>query len=176
MTYLYFHDLPVYRIPEAPYSVWFSRQVAHLVAQTFLGVASPTPVCVKGAKRVIEQQCQDKFGSWRFNEIVGYIRLRFIENQVWGEYYSSTKRMPKRSRHKVFTYKMNKLPPERDIPVGATNSQILRAVRQYVDDCAMEFPKLHLDDEWLDRVGPMVDWNSVLQASSRQLLGNRAAE
>jgi hypothetical protein len=176
MTSLYFHDLPVYRLPEAPYSVWLSRQVAHLLAQTFLGVPAPTPVCVKGTKRVIEKQCNEKYGSWQFNEIVGYIRLRFVGQQVWGEYYGSSNRMPKRSRNKVFTYKLNKLPAEKDIPVGATNSQIFRAVKQYVNDCAVELPKLYLDDEWLDRVGPMMDWNAVMQASSREVVRKRAAE
>lgn len=175
MTNIYFHDLPVYRLPEAPYLVWFNRQVMHLVARTFLGVATPTPQCVKSTKHIIERQCTEKYGPWRFNEIIGYIRLHFVEGQISGEYYCSTKRASVRSRSKVFTYKTDKLPPERDIPAGATNNQILEAVKQYVEDCRKELPKRFLDDEWLDRVGPMVDWNSVLQSSSRQVARKRVA-
>lgn len=175
MANIYFHDLPVYRLPEAPYSVWFNRQVAHLVAHTFLGVASPTPQCVKGTKKIIERQCYEKYGPWHFNEIVGYIRLYFLESQIRGEFYSSAKTLPKRARLKVFTQRTDKLTPARDVPASATNSQILDAIKQYVGDCRRELPKLFLDDEWLDRVGPMVDWNSVLQSSSRQEARKRIA-
>lgn len=176
MTNIYFHDLPVYRLPEAPYSVWFNRQVMHLVARTFLGVACPTPQCVKSTKQIIERQCNEKYGLWRFNEIVGHIRLHFVEGQISGEYYSSTKRALARSRSKVFTYRTDKLPPAQDIPAGATNSQILEAVKQYVADCRKELPpKLYFDGEWLDRVGPMVDWNSMLQSSFGQVVRKRIA-
>ncbi len=175
MTNIYFHDLPVYRLPEAPYLVWFNRQVMHLVARTFLGVATPTPQCVKSTKVIIERQCNEKYGLWRFNEIVGYIRLHFLGGQIGGKYYCSLNRMRIRSRHKVFTYRTDKLPPAKDVPAGATNIQILGAVKQYAGDCRRELPKLFLDDEWLDRVGPMVDWNSVLQSSSRQVARKRVA-
>jgi hypothetical protein len=175
MANIFFHDLPVYRLPEAPYSVWFNRQVSHLVARTFLGVAAPTPQCVKNTRKIIERQCCEKYGPWQFNEIVGYIRLHFLESQICGEFYSSARILTKRARVKVFTQRTDKLPPARDVPAGATNSQILEAIKQYVEDCRQELPRQFLDDEWLDRMGPMVDWNSVLQASSRQEARKRIA-
>jgi hypothetical protein len=48
-------------------------------------------------------------GMWRYNEIVGYIRLHFLGSQIRGEYTSAIKKRAVRTRTKTFMYRTHKL-------------------------------------------------------------------
>ena len=59
-----------------------------------------------------------KFGTWRFNEIIGYVRLYFRGSQVLGEYYAVKRSRHVLTRHKTLIRRTHKLGPEHQIPCG----------------------------------------------------------
>jgi hypothetical protein len=97
-------------------------------------------------------------GSWRYNEIIGYIRLHFLGSQIRGEYFGVRSKRIVRTRKKVLEYKTWKLAVEMDIPGDSTNEQILKLIREYIDDCRKELKGRHIDSELIEIIGPYVDW------------------
>ena len=166
MPCVYFHDLPVYRLTEDAYYAAREKYAADFVADTFRH-GGGTPESIKRLTESMKQHDYDKHGPWRFNEIIGYVRLHFLGTQVRGEYYAV-----KRSRHvltrtKTLVYHTHKLAPEHQVPRDATNEEILQVIREYVDACRREEPRRHLDDSWLRTAGRFVDWNSVMRSGCR---------
>jgi hypothetical protein len=162
MAVKYFYDLPVYRLSNSAYDNERAHYIDEYVKEAFGGL-SPLPDHVANLKQHIGQHFYDKYGPWCFNEITGYIRLHFLGSQVRGEYFAPAKKRCVKTRTKVFIHKTHKLAPERGIPAEATNAEILGVINSYVDDCRRELPRRFIDDEWLRRIGPMVDWRRILR-------------
>jgi hypothetical protein len=114
----------------------------------------------------ISQYQYDKFGPWRFNEIIGHIRLYVLGSQVRGEYFSAEKQRNLLGRSKVFVFRSPKLAPEVEIERGTgalTNQQIWDALQKYISRCQRELRKGRvIDDNLLKSIGPFVDWLTVL--------------
>jgi hypothetical protein len=100
-------------------------------------------------------------GMWRFNEIVGYIRVHFFGSQIRGEYFSVIKKRMVRTRRKVFEYRTHKLAPEISVPAKASSEEIFKLVKQYVADCRQELPGRQIDETMLDVLGPYIDWHRL---------------
>lgn len=161
---IYFQDMPVYRLEPTKYYDQRRKFVDEFVSESYRGF-SPTPAQVKAFKERIEQMDYDKFGPWDFNEIIGYIRLHFLGSQVRGEYLALNQKRIVKSRKKVFIWQTWKLAPEISLPSGASNSDVLRCICEYVEDCRKELPRRYIDDQWLRKVGPFVDWLGLLKSS-----------
>ena len=91
MAYIYFHDLPVYRLTSERYYFERARFIDDFVKSIFAGCSS-NPETIKRTTVGMEQSNYDKYGPWQFNEIVGYVRLHFLGNRVRGEYFVPIKR------------------------------------------------------------------------------------
>ncbi len=142
MSVRYFLDLPVYRLAEDQY---YQDRKAHL-DQTLFPPGSPyseqrradekeNPGSLAGIRGYFEKSYG---GRWRYNEIVGYIRLHFLGSQVRGEYYRVNRRRIVRTRTKQLECRTWKLAPEVEVPPDATYAEIFAAVVQYIDDCRAE--------------------------------------
>jgi hypothetical protein len=162
MPSVYFHDLPIYRLPRDAYYAGRDKYVADFVADTFCH-GSPSPEAVKNLSESMKQHDYDTYGPWRFNEIIGYIRLHFLGSQVRGEYFAVNRSRHVLTRHKTFVYRTHKLAPEHQVPRDATSNQILQVIHEYVEACRKEVPRRYIDDSWLQAVGPFVDWNAVIK-------------
>ena len=123
------------------------------MADTFRN-SSPRPDSVKRLTESIKQHDYDKYGPWRFNEIIGYVRLHFLGSQVRGEYFSVGREQLVLTRQKTLVYSTHKLAPEQSVPRDATNDEILRVILGYVDACRKEEPRRHFDDAWLRTIAP----------------------
>ena len=162
MPCVYFHDLPVYRLPEEAYHASRDKFVADFVADTVRN-SNPKPEPVKRLTDNIKQHDYDKHGPWRFNEIIGYVRLHFLGSQVRGAFFSVSRKRLVLTRQKTLVYQTHKLAPEHQVPRDATNEQILQVITEYVDACRKEKPRRYFDDSWLRTVGPFIDWNGVME-------------
>jgi hypothetical protein len=157
-----FHDLPVYRLTQDAYHEERDAYLDKHVQSIFPGQLSS-----KQAKRLrenLEGHLYDVNGPWRFNEIVGYVRLHFVSGQVRGEYFGVNKKRLVLTRKKTLVWNTFKLAPEIDIPRDADSAGILQTIIEYVDACRKELPRRFIDDEWLRTVGPYVDWLSLWKA------------
>jgi hypothetical protein len=102
-------------------------------------------------------------GAWEYNEIIGYIDLHFMGNQVRGTYCQDNKKRFVRSRKKQFVYITHKLAPEVSFDRKSNNSDIFLAIQTYVEDCRKELNKRYIDDSNLLNMGQFVDWRAMLK-------------
>jgi len=162
----YFLDLPVYRLAEDHY---VADQNAHIDAVMTEHPLPDTPEhpCTATDLSEPDSAMRDHLwtsygGAWRYNEIIGYIRLHFVGTQVRGEYWRvGTKRIV-RTRKKVFEWRNWKLAPETDIPVEADSAEIFRLVLEQVAQCRSELNGRFVDTESLETLGPYLNWRALL--------------
>jgi hypothetical protein len=163
MPFVYFHELPVYRLSEEAYYQARDKWIAAFVTDARKGLG-PSPEREKQLTKDMEQHHYDKHGPWQFNEIIGYLRLYFDGSQVLGQYLSVKRNRLVQTRTKTLVFRTHKLAPENSVPRDATNEQILQVINNYVAACCKEEPRRYFDDTWLRIVGPFVDWNSVMKS------------
>ncbi|ELI5433878.1 hypothetical protein RRJ81_002321 [Vibrio parahaemolyticus] len=60
--------------------------------------------------------CKAYGGTWDFNEVIGYIEIHIMGNQVRGSYWQGNKKCFVKSRKKQFEYITHKLVPEVSFP------------------------------------------------------------
>jgi hypothetical protein len=162
--YRYIFDVPVYRLPEDLYYRQRNAFVAKWKKEAFPDSALRQ---IHDGNRDHAIATRDHLiglygGCWRYNEVVGHIRLHFFGSQLRGEYFGVKAQRIVRSRRKLFEWKTDKLAPDVDVPNDATNAEIASLLRQYLQDCNKELPRRHIDAKILDRVAPHVDWRALL--------------
>ena len=165
---LYFHDLPVYRLTADEYSHEIEQYCLEISGEKSLNDIS------KERKLELGNAAYIKYGPWTYNEVVAYIRLMLFGSQVRGEYFGLQKEnclevqereRCARTRQKVFVRLTGKLAPERQLPLSATNEEILVVIKDYIQDCRKQLsPKRFIDDEWIHINGPFVDWNKLMKS------------
>lgn len=165
MTDIFFYDVPVYRLFEAEYY----RQREEFIEKTLYPPSDPLTATTRRALKAKDPNAEDFMrdhlakaygGPWRFNEIVGFIRLHFLGAQIRGEYWATEAKRIVRTRHKVFEWKTWKLAPERELPANATDAEIFAAVKGYLLACEKELKGRFIDRELLEVIGPRLDWRS----------------
>lgn len=168
MPVRYFLDLPVYRITEDRY---YSDRAACVDRILF-----PPGASYSEQRRAAEKKNPDSLadikdhfekaygGCWRYNEIIGYIRLHFLGSQVRGEYYGVNGRRIVRTRTRRLEYRTWKLAPEVDISHDATDTDIFAAIMEYVDACRAEVKGRHIDDSQLAALGRYINWRELYQS------------
>lgn len=164
----YFYDIPVYRLSEERYyreretyidGVLFPENSPYSLSLRERDAADPD------CNTTIRDHLQHSFGGcWRFNEIIGYIRLHFLGSQVRGEYWAVRKKRIVRTRKKVLEYRTWKLAPEVEIPYPYTHQGIYDAVVEYLGDCRKELPGRFIDAELFEVIGKHIDWISLIES------------
>lgn len=162
----YFYDLPVYRLPRENYNKARDEYVENMlspIATRKAGSSLSMEAMDRNSLIAWRNHLQQSYGGcWEFNEIVGYIRLHFLGTQVRGEYFGSPKKRIVRTRKKFFEYKTLKLAPEVPIEPPQGNSEIVSAVREYIDDCRHELPRRYIDAAMFEALAPYINWVDLL--------------
>jgi len=122
--------------------------------------------CHPDVKRQTENHLWKSYGgSWLFNEIVGFIRLFFLSEQIRGEYFHVEAKKVVRTRRKIFGPLGIEITAPRRIPKKSSNQEIFGHVRNYLS-CAQnegELKKYYIDTSVLEYIGPHLDWNALLE-------------
>ncbi len=164
----YFLELPVYRLPEDEYYEKRSTDID----SAWKKYASPiTPSSRSIAKRLagrevkIHEHLRNTFGgAWRYNEIIGYVRLHLLGTQIRGEYWRDNAKLMVSTRLKrILGLRTYKLAPETELPTAVSNKEIYLTILEHVDDCRKELRKHYLDAEQLSTIGPYVDWRALFE-------------
>ena len=161
----YILDIPVYRLPEERYNRERDRYIQNLICpkgSSFNDAIRAEETVDANHNIALYDHLQCAYGGcWRFNEIIGYIRLYFLSSQVRGEYYGVLKKRVVRTRTKTLEFQAWKLAPEIDVPRPLTSDGIFATVREYLKSCHQELPGRYIDTESLERVGKYIDWYSL---------------
>lgn len=169
MSNFYFFDLPVYRVDEERYykerSEYVDRVIFPLESEYSRnqqnGKTKNTALLDNHRWRL-----EDAYGGlWRYNEIIGYIRLYFLGQQVRGEYYAVDRQRIVRTRKKQLQFQTWKLAPEVDIDWYATSDEIFATVMKYVGDCRAELSGRFIDEGQLVALGSFIDWRNIFEHS-----------
>ena len=166
-----FLTLPVYRISSEEYYI----QREEYVEKNLYGSSNEEHILL--TKEVHNQQpnvkllsqsiLRNSYGAaWDFNEIIGYIKLHFVGNQIRGEYWAVKAKRVVKTRKKEFEYKTHKLAPEMSITRNLNNSDIFTVVNNYVDKCKSELKSRFIDDSQLKTIGFFVNWRELMESYS----------
>ena len=116
-------------------------------------------------KNSIRDHLRKKYGGgWRFNEVIGFIRLFFLGTQVRGEYFGVGRKRIRRTRKKIFELRSLNLAPEIEISHLMSNAGILEAVHSYLADCRKELKGRYIDSQLLEQLVLHIDWQKFLLA------------
>lgn len=154
-----FFDIPVYRISEKRY---YLDRDEHIKKKMY---SDPQKVEFFNKnlehKNMFKNHLNKQFGGmWKYNEIIGFIRLYYLGTQIRGYYYQTPQKRIKKTRKKIFEYKADKLSPEIEVAPTKTNSEIFDLIIKYLELCKKELPKRYIDDVDFKRIGAYVDWRS----------------
>ncbi len=161
-----FFDVPVYRLTKGKYE---SEQCAFIQR----GMSADGDRNVQEMYRRhpdIKRQTENHLwkvygGNWLFNEIIGFIRLFFLSEQIRGEYFHVEAKKVVRTRRKVFGPLGIEITAPRGIPQKSSNREIFGHIRDFLSYAQKEneLKKHHIDTSVLENVGPHIDWNALLE-------------
>ena len=164
----YFFDVPVYRLKEDRYYTEMGDYVENTLfppgshdVEVLREMDRRNPEDNAGVRSIL---ARGYGGQWRFNEIVGYIRMHFLGTQIRGEWHSVKKKRIVRTRTKLIEYRHWKLAPEVEVQDEATSEEIFQLVLEYVEDCRKEVKGRFVDTELLQVLGPHIDWRALYDA------------
>jgi hypothetical protein len=165
--FFHFLDLPIYRLPEDEY---YKKRSLYIESMVKKWCYQDTPSSPLIAKRLAQNEqdfrehCAYKYGgNWKYNEVIGYLRLYLLGSQVRAEYWRVNAKRIVRTRKKQFEYWDWKLAPETELPTKGSNNEIYLAILEHVEDCRKGLKKRYLDTEQLTTIGPYVDWRALFE-------------
>ena len=167
----YFYDIAVYRLEEEKYYRELKEyKNAHLFGSNENEIKLKKEFYEKypEQKNNFEEYLFKKFGGqWEFNEVVAYIKLYTVGNQIRGEYFQIDKKRIYKTRDKTFEWKSDKLVPELSFYKNQTNEEIFMNICKYLNNCEKELKNRYLDLDNFLKVGKYIDWKSLLNGIAR---------
>jgi hypothetical protein len=157
-------DIPVYRLTKEKYE---SEQNLFIQREMSEGGENVQKMYHRhpDVKRQDENRLWESYGgSWLFNEIIGFIRLFFLSEQIRGEYIHVEAKKIVRTRKKVFGplgYEVTS--PER-VSAGSSNREIFNLILKYLKRAQneKELKSRCVDTSVFKNIGPHTDWNALL--------------
>jgi hypothetical protein len=165
----FFFDIPIYRVARSKYE---SGQRSFVQREMSADGDSNVQERYRHDptyKKFMERHFSENYGGcWRFNEIIGFIRLNFFSTQIRGEYWRVTAKRITRTRRKVFTYFGHNVTTEEEIPPRSTNRKIYSLIQKYLVRAQNErhLKKFYIDKSVFENVGPYIDWNALIKLNN----------
>ena len=168
----YFYDIPVYRTDEESDKQSYENFLKTNILKFNL-YKNDNPGCFDEKRLILYEQnvhtiSKNAFGGgWRYNQIVGYVRLYFSGNQVLGEWWCHTgKKIHRTTKRQIERSVCHKLAPEEDVDYHLDSASIFAVIMEYIKQCKQELPKgRYLDTSLLEKIGPYLDWRRLLRSS-----------
>lgn len=153
----YFFDFPVYRLSEQDFQKEEDESLLKDYNQIHLKNGK---VASKTSYEKFKEQSTKYRDTWLFNEIIGYIRLYIMGEEIRGEYYQHNTTRIKKTRTKHFKLVTLKLASEKNL-FKKNNNEIYHIILDYIQECSKELKKLHIDIENFKEIGRYVNWNQL---------------
>lgn len=162
----YLFDIPVYRLTESQYE---QNQTEYI--KRFVPEYNPNQLfekLLKGEFNFDESfQAKNYGGSWRYNEIIGYIRIYlFCRNQIRGDYIQTDAKRIVRTRKKQFIKKIEKIVPEVRIRDVSSKKEIHAAIEKCINRCRLSkvLKNRYLDLEYYNLFSNFIEWGNLLES------------
>lgn len=167
MNMNYFFDIPIYRVSSEKYEEELDTNKNKLLYDGWdkehKNLKKQFYEKYPEEKANFEAHLFKKFGGqWEFNEIIGYIKLYSVGNQIRGEYFQIDKKRICKTRTKNFRWETDKLVPEINFYKENTNEEIFDMIYTYLKDCDKELKYRYLDLDNFLKIGQYIDWQKVL--------------
>jgi hypothetical protein len=166
MDELYFCDVPIYRTTKAKYNEDLKKYIrTNLYRNLDLTMQEAKAVFKEHPEYEARRICmlEREFGGcWRFNEIVGYIRLFFLGYQIRGELWRVNVKRFVRTRRKTFFHQPG-FRPEVNISIDSSNQEIFDCIVKLLNRVRPRFKGRFVDSSIIEHIGPYIDWNSLLR-------------
>jgi hypothetical protein len=163
-------DVPVYRLTKEEYELEQKSFVRREISKHGYNAQEMYRRDPKEKEQMEKHLREVCGGCWLFNEIIGFIRLYFLSTQIRGEYWGVDAQRITRTRRKVFRFFELKVTFEEEIPAESTNEEIFNLILKYLEraqnECSLK--DRYVDKSVFEYIGRHVDWNGLLQDSSRQ--------
>ena len=158
-------DIPVYRLPKETYT----KQQEDYVKTNVSGYDTDklfANVHDDDAKQKINDASyyfKEFGGGWRYNEIIGYIRVHKFGDQIRAEYWQTDVKRIVKTRKKEFIIKSHKLVPEVKIKDISCNDDIKNAIDTCILRCKKKLKTRHIDLDDYNRIANNVNWVGAIK-------------
>ena len=171
----YLFEIPVYRIDQEKYLIQIAKYIKKYFEKInkerrFLKLSEEAP---DTNPKMYDHLVKTYGGEWRYNEVIGYIRLYTIpryDDRILGElWWVDAKRIIK-TRKKIFYKENYKCGFEvfgyeyNNKSDAAIFQLLLERMDSIKKDC--RFRKYYVDDSLLRSVGGFIKWGDLLQDNS----------
>lgn len=154
----YYFEIPIYRCDRETHTKEMEIKESEYGVEEFKEVA---PISYQNR---INYFHRDVWYPWRFNEIVGWICLYIMGNQIRGEYYFITsQRIGKEIRKKRFLYYGKVF--EKSLPSNLPSNEIFQLIIgeiERVNKNDKPFKGRHIDLKAFRTIGEFVDWKLLV--------------
>ena len=155
----YFFEIPVYRLSENAYQKEEEKFLLKFHNKVHLKNGKVNSNI--SYNQFKENSCLYR-DTWRYNEIIGYIRLYIMGYQIRGEYYQHNVTRIYKTRTKHYKLKTQKLATEITL-LHKTNENIYQSIVRYINKCNAELVKRYIDVETFYQIGKYIDWNGLIR-------------
>lgn len=162
---IHLFEVPVYRLPEEEYSQQQNEYVKMHVSDYNHDELFFQAIKTKGNNEAKQKLSEASFwrkefgGGWRYNEIIGYIRIYKYGIQIRAEYWQTDAKRIVKTRKRKFIIKNRKLVPE----IRIKDNDMNEAVSLCIESCKKQLNGRHLDLETYELIFQHVNWNDVLK-------------
>lgn len=160
-----FLDLPVYRIAKDRYYTERDAHIDSVMTEHPLPITpqNPSKANLSGPDALMRDHLQQTYGGpWRYNEVIGHLRLHILGSQIRAEYWCIAAKRIVRTRRKIFFPRDLKLVPEQELPIYGSSENIYQAILAHVERCKKKLKDRYVDTETLTALGPFIDWHALV--------------
>lgn len=158
------YDLPIYRLPENKYNSERDNWIDHQIYPPDTD-KTKTKNYYKNNPDALIHRKSDLFksygGAWRYNEIIGYLRLHLLGNQIRAELFKVDAKKIRKTRRKVLEFKTHKFSCELNISRNASSKEILTVIQQYIHNCQKQLGSHIIDKSLFENIAEYVNWREV---------------
>lgn len=162
----YIFDVPVYWCKESSFWRDYDARLAAHLAEFERQTGYPLADSLRDS--LTEDYWRSYIAPWKFNQIVGWVRIYKLGNQLRGElWYMNARRATTKLTKKQFSDKGKAF--ELFMPKGASSKDICEGLRRELVLVSLESKngrKAILDLETFDNLSPHVDWRALLDTNA----------
>ena len=168
-----FFEIPVYRLTQSAYH---EQREAHVNRLFNKLVYTGNPIIDESARKFYDENPSSEYrlkqrirgnygGEWRFNEVIGYIRLRFIGHRIRAEYWTVSAKRITRTRKKVFNANGRSIIEDVLVPIESDDNKIFDIILNVIQQHATLLKNRFVNTEEFINIGRHVRWRSLIDSN-----------
>jgi hypothetical protein len=167
----YLNDLSIYRIPESIYTSKMKAAFNESMLSSYGDEFSNNPFDFEPLPSHIEarklQHIRGFGGMWKFNEVIGFIRIGLEIDRVVARHWSVNRKVIRKSRQK--TFELISWGFVYDVPIDLTlgDEGIASAILKSVELCENKLAPRILDSCQFKELVPFVKWSALRQENAK---------